>query len=168
MSEHVHEWKVVGLDIQGCECGARTNMVAREVTFAEDIEWRRAAEAREYLNRAIIEDLREALKLAESVIVPGAVLDVVRDVLQDSSDFGAAITDADPAAITPSMIAAMKERVMTFGEQQDKINRLASEVREKDELIQKLADTIADETGATFMEMTFGLRKVGGTWERCK
>ena len=44
----------------------------------------------------------------------------------------------------------------------------ASEVREKDELIQKLADTIADETGATFMEMTFGLRMVGGTWERCK
>ena len=42
----------------------------------------------------------------------------------------------------------------------------ASEVREKDELIQKLADTIADETGATFMEMTFGLRKVGGKWER--
>ena len=43
-----------------------------------------------------------------------------------------------------------------------------SEVREKDELIQKLADTIADQTGATFMEMTFGLRMVGGKWERCK
>ena len=44
----------------------------------------------------------------------------------------------------------------------------ASEVREKDELIQKLADTIADDPGPTFMEMSFGLRIVGGKWERCK
>lgn len=59
----------------------------------------------------------------------------------------------------------------------------ASEVREKDELIQKLADdmhnsTIADNVNIGKRDATvdadrwmlkqFGLRKVGGTWERCK
>ena len=66
----------------------------------------------------------------------------------------------------------------------------ASEVREKDELIQKLEDRLAVEVREAFyftndsreLEETdkrssaavvkvmesFGLRKVGGTWERCK
>ena len=66
----------------------------------------------------------------------------------------------------------------------------ASEVREKDELIGRLADRLAAEVRESFyftndsheLEETdkrssaavvkvmesFGLRKVGGTWERCK
>lgn len=46
----------------------------------------------------------------------------------------------------------------------------ASEVREKDELIQRLADALNtfDYDGGGKFLATFGLRKVGGTWERCK